>query len=167
MDDLVIRLIEVTQQEIFNFQKLLGVLNLEQQALMNQDIKALKSTLKDQRTISKVSVSLEKDRTEVINQLAIVLKEDRDGLTLKRLVERITGPHKVQLEEIRSVLLELQIKIQKANRQNTLLINQSMKYVDKTIHILSGSSNSGGVYEQTGKIENILSPVSGIVDEVV
>ena len=71
------------------------------------------------------------------------------------------------LGEIRAELIDLQKKIQKVNRQNTLLIKQSMKYVDKTLQILSGSGNSGGVYEQSGKVENTPSPLTGIVDQVI
>ena len=54
--------------------------------------------------------------------------------------------------EIRGALIDLQIKIQKVNRQNTLLIKQSMKYVDKSLQILAGDGPETGVYAQSGKV---------------
>ena len=167
MDALIVRLIEVTQKEVVTFQRLLEALEREQQALMHQNTDALATAVREQQGLTEAAAGLEKDRVEIVDRLAVALQEDRDALTLKRLVERIQGPQAEQLGEIRGALIDLQIKIQKVNRQNTLLIKQSMKYVDKTLQILSGSGNSGGVYEQSGKVENTPSPLTGIVDQVV
>ncbi len=167
MDALIVRLIEVTEKEIVTFQRLLEALEREQQALMHQNIDALATAAGEQQGLTEAAAELEKDRVEIVDRLAVALQEDRDALTLKRLVERIQGPYAEQLGEIRGALIDLQIKIQKANRQNTLLIKQSMKYVDKTLQILSGSGNSGGIYEQSGKVENAPSPLPGIVDQVI
>ena len=43
-------------------------------------------------------------------------------------------------------------KIQTTNKQNSLLIKQSMKYLDKSLQILTGDGSETGVYAQTGKV---------------
>ena len=53
---------------------------------------------------------------------------------------------------MRETLLGIHDRIQAANSQNALLIKQSMKYVDKTLHILTGDGPETGTYAQSGKV---------------
>ena len=53
---------------------------------------------------------------------------------------------------MRETLIAMHEKIQTANRQNSLLIKQSMKYVDKSLRILTGDGPETGVYAQSGKV---------------
>ena len=101
-------------------------------------------------------------------RLGATLAEDADSLTLRRLIERVQGPHAERLKEMREMLIALQQKIQKVNRHNALLIKQSMRYVDRSLQILSGNgSASGGTYAGSGRMETSTKPVCGVLNRIV
>ena len=64
-------------------------------------------------------------------------------------------------------LIDVHERIQHANRHNGLLIRQSMKYVDRTLQILSGDDAPTGVYAGSGKLATRNSAGQAVVDRVV
>ena len=131
MEALIVELVEVIQKEICSFQRLLEVLEQEQQALVHHEVEALESALEGKRGPIVEAAELEAERMRIVEQLSAVLQEDPSSLSLKRLIERVQGPQSERLGEMRETLIELQEKIRTVNRHNTLLIKQSMKYMDK------------------------------------
>ena len=167
LDALIFELIEVIQLEVATFQRLLETLEREQQALIHHEVETLKAVVEVQHRLMEEAAALEKARDRIVDRLSASLQEDRASLTLKRLVERVQGPHSERLREMRETLIALQEKIQKANRHNALLIKQSMKYVDKSMQILTGGSSCGGVYVQSGKVENPSPSLQTMLNQVV
>ncbi len=167
MDSLLIRLIEVIRQEIATFERLLAALEGEQKALMGYNTEYLQAAVDQQKGITETASHLERERVEIVSQLAVILQEEQDVLTLKRLTELVATPYETDLRELRETLIALQEEIQKTNRQNTLLIKQSMKYVDKSLQSLAGGSPAGGVYAQSGKVGGPSTPGRGVVNEIV
>ncbi|MCZ6634537.1 MAG: flagellar export chaperone FlgN, partial [bacterium] len=103
-----------------------------------------------------------------VHQQAEILQESPDELSLLRLSEGGQEQVASKLQGFRETLVELQGQIRKANRENTLLIKQSLKYVDKSLQILGGSGPAAGVYESSGRVENpTSSSLSGVVNQVV
>ena len=167
LDALIFELIEVIQLEVATFQRLLETLEREQQALIHHEVETLKAVVEVQERLMEEAAALEKARDRIVDRLSASLQEDRASLTLKRLVERVQGPHSERLREMRETLIALQEKIQKANRHNALLIKQSMKYVDKSMQILTGGSSCGGVYVQSGKVENPSPALQTMLNQVI
>ncbi len=167
MEAMIVELIEVIQKEVCAFQRLVELLEVEQQALVRHEVAAIETVLAEKHETVVEAAVLEEERIRIVERLSDALQEDPASLTLKRLIERVGGPQSERLGEMRETLIALQEKIQMVNRHNTLLIKQSMKYVDKSLRILTGGEGSGGVYVQSGKIENGPSPDQGVVDQVV
>ena len=152
MDPTMLQLVEIVQKEIETFESLLDSMDREQKALVTQDMPQIETAVAEQRSIAELAIALERARTRVVTDLSQELGETAQDMTLKRLVDRIQGPHSQQLGEMRETLIAIHEKVQTANRQNALLIKQSLKYVDKTLHILTGDGPQTGVYAQTGKV---------------
>lgn len=168
MDALIMQLVDVIRREVDAFQSLLESLEHERDALVHHEVHALAEASAAQQALTAASAQLEAERVRIVKRLSAVLREDADSLTLKRLIERVGGAHSDRLREMRETLMDLQQKIQKANRHNALLIKQSMKYVDKSLQILTGNgSASGGVYVQSGRLETSPSPVRGMLNQIV
>ena len=163
----IAELIEIVQEEVCTFQRLLDNMEREQRALVSNDVETLDSMVAEQQNLTTQAGRLEAERTKVVNLLSTVLGEEPDSVTLKRLVEQAQGPHSERLSEMRETLIDLQEKIRRTNRHNLLLIKQSMKYVDKTLQILTGGDGSEGLYAQSGKVENASSTNQGLMNQVV
>lgn len=152
VDSTMLQLVEIVQKEVETFEALLDSMQEEQKALVTHDVEAIEKAVVDQRDLAANAGALERARTRLVTDLSRELGETASDLTLKRLIDRIEGPHAQQLGEMRETLIAMHEKIQAANRQNALLIKQSMKYVDKTLHILTGDGPETGVYAQSGKV---------------
>jgi len=168
LDALIMQLVDIIRREVDAFQSLLESLEHERDALVHHEIQALAAASAAQQALTAASAQLEAERVQVVKRLSAVLQEDADSLTLKRLIERVRGAHSDRLREMRETLIALQQKIRKANRHNAMLIKQSMKYVDKSLQILTGNgSASGGVYVQSGRLETSSSPMRGVLNQVI
>ena len=152
MDSTMLQLVEIVQKEVETFEALLDSMAQEQQALISQDVAGIEKAVINQRDLAENAGALERARTRLVTELSAELGETASDLTLKRLIDRIDGPQSQQLGEMRDTLIAMHDKIQAANRQNALLIKQSMKYVDKTLHILTGDGPETGIYAQSGKV---------------
>jgi flagellar biosynthesis/type III secretory pathway chaperone len=163
----IAELIEIVQDEICTFQRLLDNMEREQRALVTNDVEELDSMVVEQQNLTAEAGRLEAERTKVVTSLSTMLGAEPDSVTLRRLVEQVQGPQSERLGEMRETLIDLQEKIRQTNRHNLLLIKQSMKYVDKTLHILAGGDGSEGLYAQSGKVENATSAIRGTVNQIV
>ena len=152
MDSTMLQLVEIVRKEIETFEALLDSMAQEQKGLVTQDMATIEKAVADQRELAANAGALERARIRLVKEISAELGETASDLTLKRLIDRIQGPHSQQLGEMRDTLIGMHERIQTANRQNALLIKQSMKYVDKTLHILTGDGPETGVYAQSGKV---------------
>ena len=167
MEPLVAELTDIIQQEIDLFTELLETLEEEQRALVTHEVDRVESLTLKKHELAEQSGKLEAVRTAIVERLASSLEEDAESLTLRKLVDHLRGPEAGRLREMRETLISVHERIRRANRQNSVLIRQSMKYIDKSLQILSGGEGPTGVYQQTGKIEGGSTANKGAVNQVV
>ena len=167
MNDYITYLSALLEKEIATFRLLLESLEAEQQALVQHDINTLEEVVETQKALTLRAADQEKDRIRIIRQMASILQESSETLTLGRVIELVDAPQAEQLQELREELLALQENLRKANRHNSLLLRQSMKYVDKSLQILTGSGPSGNVYGRPGKAPQSTPALQGVVNQIV
>lgn len=167
MKALVTTLTEILWKEVRVFERLLETLAAEQEALVRQEVEAVETIVAEQKMLTETTGHLEKARIRVVARLAGAVGEDPAALTLKRLMERVAAPQAEQLAQVREALLEVQEKVRGTNRQNALLIKQSLKYVDKSLQILAGGEGPAGTYRPSGKIETRPSAQRTVMNQVV
>jgi flagellar biosynthesis/type III secretory pathway chaperone len=166
VEALIAKLSEVIQHEVRVFQQILESVAQEQAALVRNDMDPLQGAIKLQNELTRRAAGLEKERLRIVAELSRLLEEDADALTLKRLIVRVGGPEGERLRGMREALIDAHGRIQQANRHNALLIRQSMKYVDRTLHILAGDDAPTGVYAGSGKLATRKSGGQAVVDQV-
>lgn len=152
VDTIILQLIDVIQKEVEMFERLLKTMKEEQAALVGHDVEALERTVEVQRDLTEKAAALERARAEVVRSLCESMGEDPSVLTMKQIIEKVGAPHDERLGALRQDLLDLHEEIQRSNQQNALLVKQSMKYVDKSLQILTGEGPATGVYAKTGKV---------------
>lgn len=148
----VLELVEIVQLEIGAFEALLETLTQEQVALVTQDLSGVEEAVTNQQALVERARSLEAARINVVERLRTLDDGAPGTVTLKELIDRIENPQAQKLREMREQLLTLQAEIRRVNRHNSALVKQSMKYVDKTLQILTGAGRAPGVYGQSGKV---------------
>jgi len=152
VEPLVTKFVEIMNQEVGCFTKLLDLLMGEQKSLIDNDIDSLQTVLQEQDNLLAQISGLEKKRLEVSTAISQKLKVEKGELTIGRLTRLVKGCQGVELEKLGNTLLELQRRIETANRNNKLLIKQSMRYVDRCLNILTGEAESSKTYAKTGRI---------------
>ncbi len=147
-----LELVEIIQLEVGAFEALLKTLTQEQVALVKQNVHAIEEAVTTQQTLVERARALETARIQVIERLAGPTDTSPESVTLRQLIDRIEDPQAQKLRELREQLLTLQEDIRRVNQHNSALVKQSMKYVDKTLNILTGEGPATGVYGQSGKV---------------
>jgi flagellar biosynthesis/type III secretory pathway chaperone len=167
VDHLVIRLIDIIDKEVNTFEQLLDTLQNQQKALVTHKVDEVEAAVGKQVALSDQTSILEKARVLVVQELAETLSVDPKSLTISRMIEFLPVAQAEKLVSMRASLGEIQGKILNTNRHNTLLIKQSLKYVDKTMQILSGGEDSSGAYAQSGKVEVSAASHRTVMNQVV
>ena len=167
MHDHIEYLIDLLEKETATFRLLLASLEAEQKALVENDTQGLEEAVETQKALTQRAATQEHDRVNIVRQIAALMDEDPQSLSVVRLIDLLDDPFSERLRTLRETLLDLQGDLRLINRQNSLLLKQSMKYVDKTLEALTGASATGNLYERTGKADAPASSMQGVVNQVV
>ena len=167
MDQLVVRLIDIIEKEVSTFEQLLEMLQHQQKALVTHAVDEIEAAVDQQHSLADQTSILENARVLVVEELAEALSVDPKTLTISRLLEFMPSSDAERLTWMRESLVDIQDQIAETNRHNTLLIKQSLKYVDKTMQILSGGEDSSGAYAQSGKVEVRAASPRTVMNQVV
>jgi flagellar biosynthesis/type III secretory pathway chaperone len=166
MNDYFTYLIELLDKEMATFRLMLAALEAEQKALIDNDVTGLGETVETQKALVQRAATQEQARVKIIQQMAPMLQEDPKTLTLRRLIELADASFAERLSAQREELLNYQDRLRQTNRQNSVLIKQSMKYVDKSLLILTGGSPMGNRYGKSGKADASQASLQGVVNQV-
>ena len=150
-DELLSELVEVINEEIRAFHRLLTSLEEEQRVIVEDDLEGLERIVADQQELAVCAHQLEARRIQLVDELATRLDLEPDNVSLSRLVEVLEGPHSEELAHMRQQLLELNTQIRATSENNAFLIRQSLRYTERCLDILTGQQVQRGVYGQFGK----------------
>lgn len=167
MNDYYTYIIELLEKEMATMRLTLASLEAEQRALVDNDIQGLDEAVETQKALTQRAATQDAARVKILQQMAPMLQEDPKTLTLRRLIDLADAPFSERLLTLREEMIALQDELRKVNRQNSVLIKQSMKYVDKSLHILTGGSPMGNRYAKSGKSDASSASLQGIVNQVV
>ena len=152
MNDVLIgELIEVINEEIRAFHKLLASLREEQKVIVEDDLEGIEQIVAEQRQLAICAHQLETRRIQLVEALVARLDLEPDNVSLGRLVEAVEGPHGEELAHMREQLLQLNARIRITSENNAFLIRQSLRYTERCLDIITGQEVERGVYGQFGK----------------
>ena len=152
MDELVEKIIGLIEDQKRLYGLLLTVLQDEKAAAMRSSLDALNRAVKEKENVMLKIRILEEQRINLLGQVASVLGEPADQLTLERLAQRIPEPHAGRVQACRSSLLSLTQSIQELNNSNRRLFRRSLELIKGSINLLGSLRSPAPVYCQTGKL---------------
>jgi flagellar biosynthesis/type III secretory pathway chaperone len=150
-DNLVKGLVEVVNDEIRLFNRLLDLLVTEQAALLDDDLEAIEGGLTEKRQVAEEATRLEIARRQAVAEVSCRLDMDPSDPSLGRIIAALDCGPGEELAGMRQTLLNLNQRIRQANESNAFLIRQSRRYTDRCLNILTGQADDRNRYGKSGR----------------
>jgi len=145
-------IVDILGREVDLLRKLHSALAEEQDALVRGDVEGIKERVEGQIEVVKGLADLEEERKAAFRALC---PDEPPGSEIK--LEEIIGladeEQAGRLSDMRSVMREVLTSLGRVNRQNDVLIRQSMAYVDRMLRAIAGESANSEVYDARGEVK--------------
>ncbi len=147
------KVVDILTVEVDLLRKLQSALEEEQKALVRGDVEAVKDGVEGQIRFITDLAGLEEERKATFRALST------DGapgseIKLDAIIELAGGPEAERLEAVRSSMREVLKSLGEVNRQNDVLIRQSLSYVNRTLRALAGENAGSEVYDAKGGLKS-------------
>lgn len=150
-DNPVKNLVEVFNDEIRLFNRLLDLLSEEQAALLEDDLGAIERGVGEKRRVAEEATRLELARRQAVEAVSQGLEMAPGDTSLGRIIAAMDQGTGEELDGMRQTLLDLNQRIRQANESNAFLIRQSRRYTDRCLNILTGRSDDRNRYGKSGR----------------
>jgi flagellar biosynthesis/type III secretory pathway chaperone len=149
---LINELISLLEIQTKGYDELLVLSKEKRRVVIENDVDMLSKITQAENSIIGQTQKAEAKRLEVMNDMATVLGQNPDDLTIKRLAELIEGQaeHNNLVEagkRLRAVLDELK----EENDRNSVLIQSSLDYIDFTVNLVRQASSLSDPYADQKK----------------
>ncbi|MCC6961935.1 MAG: flagellar export chaperone FlgN [candidate division Zixibacteria bacterium] len=133
MEAKILKLIKLIGEEVQIFETFLHYLNLQQDALVANNLEALQSVTRDQEELALRTTRVETERRALVEEICGELRRDHSDLTLSELTKLVAEPQSNQIQALQTTLLALHEQIATIKARNDFLIRKSMEYINTTI----------------------------------
>jgi flagellar biosynthesis/type III secretory pathway chaperone len=120
--------------------------------IISGDLEKLESVIFRERNLAESLVLLEEKRRYITQSIGQEIGQDKDSLSLQRLIELTQDPYRSRLEKRRDSLFEITRKVREINSVNTSLTRYSLEYVNSLIKSLCSQPLDNTIYQQSGKV---------------
>jgi flagellar biosynthesis/type III secretory pathway chaperone len=120
-------------QEIEAYQQLLFHQREEKRLLVEQSLSSFTANLQHKERLVWQITRLEKERCRVSAAFAPLLGFATETITLKQLSAQVAAPYATKFLQYRSQLQTLLQELQKSNRENALLLQDSLTFIARAL----------------------------------
>jgi flagellar biosynthesis/type III secretory pathway chaperone len=144
-------IVDILTKEIDLLRKLHTALENEQDALVRGDVEGIRGRVEGQIEVIKGLAALEQERKAAFRALCPDEPSDSE-IRMDRIIGLAGEEHAGNLNSIRETMREVLKSLGQVNKQNDVLIRQSMSYVDRMLRALAGESAGSEVYDARGDL---------------
>ena len=132
MASLVEELLVGMKKEDACYTRLLELSENKRQAIIAGAVADLEEVTATEESISSDLKNLENKRVSILRDMAVVLGHDGEQLTVTNVIEQLDGQPKEQsdLTAARDALVDVATRLQTANAQNSVLLQQALEMVE-------------------------------------
>lgn len=157
MAGIIYELIDILNYQKECFDGLYTLAQYKEQAIIQKDLELITEIVKkEEEFIGRVN-NLDKKREGLLKDIAIVIRISPKDIRLSDIIDKIGKDNEAaqKLSLLRQELIDKTEKLKKQNEINSMLINQSLEFVNFTINALEGLRGNvqAGGYGKPG--ENI------------
>lgn len=118
------------------YDELLDISLEKKEIVIRNELEALRSlTEKENQVIGRFGRA-ERKRSEILQDMALVMNRPVESLDLETLCELIQGPEQAELCKLRLRIREVTDKLRQANDRNKVLIQNSLDYIDFSVNLM-------------------------------
>jgi flagellar biosynthesis/type III secretory pathway chaperone len=147
------KVVDILTVEVDLLRKLYCALEEEQKALVRGDVEAVKERVEGQIGFITDLAGLEEERKAAFETLSPGGAPGSE-IRLEAIIELAGGAEAERLEAVRSSMREVLKSLGEVNRQNDVLIRQSLSYVNRTLRALAGENAGSEVYDANGGLKS-------------
>jgi flagellar biosynthesis/type III secretory pathway chaperone len=147
------KVVDILSLEVDLLRKLHSALEEEQRALVRGDVEAVKDGVEGQIGFITDLAGLEQERRAAFRALCPDEAPDSE-IKLEAIIDLAGGTEAERLETMRSSMRGVLKSLGEVNRQNDVLIRQSLSYVDRTLRALAGENAGSEVYDASGGLKS-------------
>ncbi len=141
-------------ENIIDLLKALYVILTEQQdALVKGDVEKITQKANDQIEIIRKISEIERRRKSLLRSISAESGRTSD-IEFTELLEIAGEAYRARLENISSAMKEVLQALGRVNRQNSMLIRQSLSYIDRTLKMIAGEDGLSKVYTESGAVKS-------------
>ena len=167
MASLMQELIATLRKEQEAYQELLPVVEQKTQAIIANDLQKVQAITEfEQSAIGKIS-GLEQKRTEIMQNISVVLNKKLPELTLPNLIKLLDRQPEEQetLKEIHKELTDVLKRLSEVNGHNRNLIEQSLEMISYNMNLLQSTRIvPGNNYTKNAGQWNMTASQTGMFD---
>lgn len=128
MDDLL----DVIEKEDNHYRRLIALSIEKKDAIVGSDIRKLEEITNEEQEVTSILKNLETKRTEVLGDMAVVLNQDPETLTVQKMITLLEKQPKEQkaLSDLRDRLRHTLDEMSTVNEQNRILLEQALEMVN-------------------------------------
>lgn len=142
-------LIQIIGDEAVLFEKFLGLLDRQKEALVANDTARLEDITRQQQDALTESRALSRRRERAISAIKAANEIEGD-VTVTRLLDYADADQSQRLAQLQQTIVGLNDNITDARNTNAMLLNRSREYIARTIAMLGRLSCSEKTYGRTG-----------------
>lgn len=142
MASLIEEIITTLNSQNTHYEEILILAEEKSKIIKNQDIETLQKVTSAETAIIGKIQKLEIKREEIVKNIAIVLNQKYEELTISKIAEIINNEDdKANLLEVKSKLKQTLETLKKKNELNKGLLQSSLDYVDFSVNVIRNGNN--------------------------
>lgn len=144
-------LIKALQYEYRTYSAILKIAERKTDCLVKNDIEALTAITDEENQAAEQTFKLNQVREQLLLKICEETGQDFKKITLETLKEQAQEPYRKMLEEVRTRLNEVVAKLIARNGINQKLLENSVKYIDFSMQLMSSPQPSVPLYGRSGQ----------------
>jgi len=144
---LVGNLIEILKEQTAIYSEMLELSFKKREIIKKNEVDGLKAITTAENGLVGKSQRLEKSRLELIKDIALVLNQKPEKMTLEYIIEAIKErPEAEEIRETARALRQILTKLKDINELNRELIQNSLDYIDFSINVIRSTVGDGPAF---------------------
>lgn len=134
------QLVEILAEQSERYEELLGLSLEKRDVIIANDVESLQKINHLENLIISQNQKLEKKRQDLVADMAIVLNETEESLTMTRMIELMKGKEEEQmLTEARDRIKKILDELREVNQQNGDLVQNALEYIEYSTNLMRSS----------------------------
>lgn len=165
-NELLTRMLDVLRRETEFYQAMCVVMDKEKDAAVQSNLIALNEAQIEKENLLVALGMLEKQRLDLISDLADLLGYPHQDLSLGRISQIVDEPFARRLKQTRSELSVVVETVQASNQRNKEIFEHSRGLIRGAYNLLSEVAATNPIYYRTGAIQGSASVGKCVCDEI-